>query len=118
MSRFAKLLETVLLPAATAFLTAAMLLPNMAQAMEIRQFDKMASQDRSEYVAELALGAQKVLTDAGKADQAAHETETMHGIWKSNARSLCSGGLPKLIPIEVGRRLRNRPNDFHRRAHL
>ena len=52
--------------------TAAMLFLTSAQALEIRQFDKMDERDRSEYVAELVLGAQKVLTDAGKADQAAH----------------------------------------------
>jgi len=49
----------------------ALLLTSTVQAMEIRQFDKMAEQDRSEYIAELVQGAEKVLTDAGKADQAA-----------------------------------------------
>ncbi len=49
----------------------ALLWTSAAQAMEIRQFDKMAEQDRSEYIAELVQGAEKVLTDAGKADQAA-----------------------------------------------
>ncbi len=53
-------------------LLAAMLFLTSAQAMEIRQFDKMDERDRSEYVAELVLGAQRVLTDAGKAGQAAH----------------------------------------------
>ena len=37
------------LPAAT-FLSAAMLFSGAAQAMEIRQFDKMADQDQAEYV--------------------------------------------------------------------
>ena len=64
MNRFNKFLVA-------AFISAAMLLPNMAQAIEIRQFDKMAEQDRDEYIADLVQGAEKVLTDAGKADQAA-----------------------------------------------
>jgi hypothetical protein len=54
-----------------AFMSAAMLLPNMVQAMEIRQYDKMASQDRNAYVASLVIGAQKVLIDEGRSDLAA-----------------------------------------------
>jgi hypothetical protein len=46
-------------------MSAAMLLPNMVQAMEIRQFDKMADQDQSEYIGLLVQGAEKVLTDEG-----------------------------------------------------
>jgi len=52
-------------------LFASVLLPRATQAMEIRQFDKMAEQDRNEYVADLVQGAEKVLRGAGKADQAA-----------------------------------------------
>ena len=52
-------------------LTAAMLVTSAAQAMEIRQFDKMADRDQSEYVGLLVQGAEKVLTDEGKADLAA-----------------------------------------------
>src|ERR1700753_2685685 len=52
-------------------LFAQLLFMGAAQAMEIRQFDKMAEQDRNEYVAELVQGTEKVLTDAGKPDQAA-----------------------------------------------
>ena len=58
------------LPAA-ALLAAAMLSVSVAQAMEIRQFDKMAVPDQSEYVGLLVQGAEKVLTDEGKADLAA-----------------------------------------------
>jgi len=64
MNRFNKFLVA-------AFMSAAMLLPSMVQAMEIRQFDKMAQDDRAEYVSELISGAEKVLTDEGRADQAA-----------------------------------------------
>src|SRR5882672_10340051 len=39
-------------------------------AMEIWKFDKMADKDQYEYVAELVLGAQRVLRDEGKADLA------------------------------------------------
>ena len=39
--------------------------------MEIRQYDKMASQDRNEYVADLLIGTQKVLIDRGRSDLAA-----------------------------------------------
>jgi hypothetical protein len=39
-----------------AFMAAAMPLPDMVQAMEIRQFDKMAQDDRAEYVSELISG--------------------------------------------------------------
>ncbi len=49
--------------AATLFLTS-------AQAMEIRQFDKMATQDRSDYVASLLIGTQQVLTEEGRPDLA------------------------------------------------
>jgi len=49
---------------------AAILVASAAQAMEIWKFDKMAQDDRAEYVSELIGGAEKVLTDEGKADQA------------------------------------------------
>jgi hypothetical protein len=51
-----------------ALLCAAVLLSDAAQAMEIQQFDKMASQDRSDYVASLVMGTQQVLTDEGRPD--------------------------------------------------
>jgi hypothetical protein len=56
---------------AATFLSGTLLATGAAQAMEIRQFDKLAIQDRSEYVAELIEGAQKVLIDEGKSDLAA-----------------------------------------------
>ena len=64
MNRFNKFLVA-------AFMSAAMLLPNMVQAMEIRQFDKMANQDQSDYIGDLVVGAEKVLTDEGRPDLAA-----------------------------------------------
>ena len=53
---------------AATFLSAAILFANLAQAMEIRQFDKMANDDQAEYVGELIQGAEKVLTDEGRPD--------------------------------------------------
>jgi hypothetical protein len=56
---------------AATFLSAAMLFTSAAQAMPIWQFDKMAQDDRADYVSELIQGAEKVLTDEGKPDLAA-----------------------------------------------
>jgi len=55
---------------AATFLSAAMLFAGAGQAMQIQQFDKMAGDDQDEYVAELIVGAQQVLKDAGKPDLA------------------------------------------------
>lgn len=52
----------------TVFLSAAMLLAGVAQAMEIRKFDKMAGEDQDEYVGLLVQGAEQVLLDEGKTD--------------------------------------------------
>jgi hypothetical protein len=56
---------------AATFLSAAMLFTAGAQAMEIRQFDKMAVQDQGDYIQALVDGAQKVLNDEGRSDLAA-----------------------------------------------
>lgn len=37
-----------------------------AQAMEIRQFDKMADKDQADYIGDLIVGAEKVLANQGK----------------------------------------------------
>jgi hypothetical protein len=56
----------------TAFMSAAMLFTGaMAQAMQIVQFDRMADHDQDEYVADLIIGAQKVLNDSGDSVDAA-----------------------------------------------
>src|SRR5581483_3338115 len=52
-------------------LSVAMLLSSAAQAMEIRQFDKMAIPDQGDYVGLLIAGAERVLNDGGRADLAA-----------------------------------------------
>jgi outer membrane PBP1 activator LpoA protein len=53
-----------------AALSAAVLLSGLAQAMEIRQFDKMADDDQDEYAAHLVVGAIRVLREAGQSEQA------------------------------------------------
>ncbi len=53
------------------FLSVAMLFSNTTQAMEIRQFDKMAVEDQADYITLLVEGAQKVLIEEGKKDLAA-----------------------------------------------
>ena len=56
---------------AATFVSAAMLFSGIAQAMEIRQFDKMAGQDQNDYIVALINGAEKVLADEGRPDLAA-----------------------------------------------
>jgi hypothetical protein len=63
MNRFNKFLAVTLL-------SADVLLTSAAQAMTIQQFDKMADADQDEYVADLVVGAQKVLNDEGRPDLA------------------------------------------------
>jgi hypothetical protein len=59
-----------LLSAAT-FLSASLLAASVAQAMEMRQFDKMAIADQGDYVGLLIGGAEQVLKAEGRADLAA-----------------------------------------------
>jgi hypothetical protein len=47
-----------------------LLFSSAARAMEIWKFDKMADADQDEYVADLVVGAQKVLKDDGNPDLA------------------------------------------------
>jgi hypothetical protein len=56
---------------AATFLSAAVLFPASLQAMEIRQFDKMADRDQAEYLGLLVQGAEKGLIDQGRTDLAA-----------------------------------------------
>ena len=50
---------------------AALLFANAAQAMKIRQFDKMAIPDQGGYIGLLVGGAEKVLKDAAQMEDAA-----------------------------------------------
>lgn len=63
MNKFNRLL-------AATFLTATMMFSGTVQAMEIQQYDRMNSNDQDRYVAELIIGAEKVLRDAGQTDKA------------------------------------------------
>ena len=49
-----------------AFMSAAMLLPNMAQAMDIIQFDQMTAQDRQAFLDSLSRAAETVLEQEGR----------------------------------------------------
>jgi len=53
------------------FLFAAMFATTAAQAMQIQLFDRMANQDRQDYLNLLVEGAQKVLIEAGQQNDAA-----------------------------------------------
>jgi len=48
-----------------AFMTAAMLLPNMVQATDIIQFDQMTNQDRQDFLDSLSRDAETVLNQEG-----------------------------------------------------
>ena len=52
-------------------LVTSLLAASAARAMEIRQFDKMADSDQSEYIGNLIVGAENALIDEGKPDLAA-----------------------------------------------
>ena len=52
-------------------LLATMFFSSAAHAIQIQLFDRMAAQDRQDYMTLLVNGAQNVLTDAGRTDDAA-----------------------------------------------
>jgi hypothetical protein len=54
-----------------AILSAAVLFSGAAQAMEIRQFDKMADADQSEYIGNLIVGTENAVADEGRPEVAA-----------------------------------------------
>jgi len=63
------------------FVATAMLFTGVAaQAMSIRQFDHMAAQDRLDYQKFLEDGAQKILTDHSRTDDAAKVRQLFHEI--------------------------------------
>jgi hypothetical protein len=51
-----------------------------AQAMQIRQFDKMADRDQSEYIGDLIVGAENALASEGKPDLGA-QIKTLRLSW-------------------------------------
>jgi len=58
-------------PILVVVLSVDLLVSRTTDAMEIRQFDKMADQDQVEYIDHMITGAEKVLTDARKPELAA-----------------------------------------------
>ena len=61
-------------------ISASMFLAGAAQAKEIREFDTMAAQDRQDYMNLLVEGAQKVLIEDGRRDDAAKVYQLFHEI--------------------------------------
>ena len=64
MNRFNKYL-------AATFILSALLLTNAAEAMPIQQYDRMSANDQADYTSLLVGGAEQVLKDAGRPDEAA-----------------------------------------------
>jgi hypothetical protein len=64
MKRFNKFL-------AAALMVTALLLSNAAEAMPIQQYDRMSAKDQADYTSLLVGGAEQVLKDAGRPEQAA-----------------------------------------------
>ena len=64
MNRFNKYL-------AATFILSALLLTNAAEAMPIQQYDRMSVNDQADYTSLLVGGAEQVLKDSGRPDQAA-----------------------------------------------
>ncbi len=98
--------------AATLFL-AVLLRPDSAPAMEIWQFDKMTGPDQAEFIGVLVQGAEKVLTDAGRPDQAAQ----VSSLFTTNApdNSISAGMQQFMVNLAVARhadekRLEQDPN--------
>ena len=72
----------------TAVLSAAMFFSSAAQAMQIQLFDRMAAQDQQDYMTLLVDGAQKTLTDAGRADDAVKVHQLFTFIHQGDALSM------------------------------
>ena len=73
---------------AIASVSAAMMFSGTAHAMEIRQFDRMAAQDRQDYMNFLVEGAQKVLIAQGQRDDAAKVYQLFHEIHPGDTLSI------------------------------
>lgn len=72
---------------ARALAVTVLVLTSKTWAMEIQQFDKMAAQDRQEYMNQLVEGAQKVLIEDGRKDEAAKVYQLFHEIHPGNVMS-------------------------------
>jgi hypothetical protein len=65
------------------FLSAVVLCPCSAQAMQIQQFDKMVFSDQGDYLVVLIEGAQRVLIETGRRDLA----DKVHRLFRETPRS-------------------------------
>jgi hypothetical protein len=65
----------------------ALLLPTLAQAMTIVEFERMQAKDRQDYLDFLVEGAQKVLIDEGQKEVAAKVYQLFHEIHPGDALS-------------------------------
>ncbi|MGA7950831.1 MAG: hypothetical protein WCA45_11835 [Thiobacillaceae bacterium] len=66
----------------------ALLFTSAAQAMKIQQFDRMSARDQDDYIVLLLKGAEQVLTDAGRPDQAAQVEKLFTTIEPGDENSL------------------------------
>ena len=100
-------------------LLAAMLFVSTAQATDIKDYFKMADQDQGRFNQALLTGAEKVLSDEGRADLAAQLdkifTEVKPGNKLSDAFADYQARLGAMLGAEVEREVRN-PNLPHLQA--
>jgi hypothetical protein len=112
MNRFNKFLVA-------AFMSAAMLLPGMVQAMDINDYFKMADQDQGRFAQSLLTGAEKLLNDEGRVDLANQLdtlfTEVKPGNKLSDGMADYEARLGAMLGAEVNREVRN-PNLPHLQA--
>jgi hypothetical protein len=103
----------------TTFLSAATLFTSAAQAMDIKDYFKMADQDQGRFDQTLLTGAEKVLNDEGRADLAAQLdkifTEVKPGNKLSDATADYQANLGAMLIAEIKREARN-PNLPHLQA--
>jgi hypothetical protein len=107
MKRLGKYLTALLLPAGT-------FLPGSAQAMDIREFDRMADQDQAAYIGDLIVGAEKVLTDQGKPDLAAKVKRLFTTRYQGDADTIGMVEFERnlaLLRVNDARHAEKNPND-------
>lgn len=96
---------------AAAFVSAALLLPGMARAMDIQDYLKMADQDQGRFERSLLAGAEKLLNDEGRADLADRLdrffTEVKSGNKPSGGMVLYRANLDAMALAEAKREAKN-----------
>ena len=94
-------------------LSAATLLSGAARAMEIQQYDKMASEDKGEYFSLLVGGAEQVLKDEGRADLAAKVEDLFTGMLPGDQISIGIGEFERYLARARVTDTKNIANDPH-----